>query len=1094
MDIALLGPLEVAVGSQPRPIAGGRLRSLLSRLAVAEGRVVSTAELVEAVWPDDPPSGAANALQSLVSRLRRALADPEAVSQAATGYRLAISPTELDAARFAELVRDAEQQAGSGQPQEAIAGFDAALRLWRGEPLADAGDAEYAIGYRTTWERLRLRAEEERLTSLLTAGRIGDAVSTAEALAVDHPLNERIIASRLRALAAAGRVPEALANYEETRQFLRRELGTEPGAELRALHLRLLRGELGPAPDTVPSPPARRSNLRAPLTSFVGREDDLSRVLDLVTAHRLTTVIGPGGAGKTRLAIEAARRWLAVQPDSAWLVELAPVTDPDNLAATVLGALGLRDARVTERAERSAQGAHERLLDRLREARCLLVMDNCEHVLDAVAQLIDDILAAAPGVVVLATSRELLGLTGEALCALPPLPLPAADVPLSDAVSYPAVELWLDRATTVRPAFALDPETLGPVIEIVRRLDGLPLAIELAAARLRLLPVTEIAARLSDRFRLLTGGNRTSLPRHRTLRAVVEWSWDLLAPDERLLAERLAVFPAGADLDSAATVCADARLPAGEIESLLASLVDKSLLQAELPEATGATGVRYRMLETIREYGVERLAERDELADVRLAHAEHYAASAIGWEPMLRGRDQLIALTSLSMDRDNVLAALRYLGDSGRGEEALQLLLALTWYWTLLDARTEFADWAAFVLAANDGKDLPDLVYARAARLLSDLGERTATQRPNWDRVRQRLGALAEELATAGPPPFPSLGVLRPMVAAFAGELDLADVLLAEAGRSDDPWLRAASQATAANLYENSGEIERMRAAVDLAYPAFVALGDRWGLSTCLMARAQLATLDGRLADALADYLQARRCIRELGSVEDELFLHLQIADVYVRSGDIPAARAELDELATSGPLGPHPERQLFTTASLAVLELQVGRHDQARLLVAELRRALSERHESTVMLDHVQGIGLAAAAVVECLTDDGDLEQAAADLREGYPAAMQTMDGPIISAIGVAQGAWLAATGRSREAAIVLGAATTVRGAEDRSNWTAALIRQRLQVALGEQFWSLYQQGQALARVEALQHLDPLRHLDPVRSPGPDEPQARFR
>ena len=387
-------------------------------------------------------------------------------------------------------------------------------------------------------------------------------------------------------------------------------------------------------------------------------------MLAAVDRHRLTTLIGAGGSGKTRLAVEAAHRWVDAHEEPAWLIELAPVTDPDDLAATLLGVLVGRDARVTERADRFGQDARDRLLDRLREAPCLLVMDNCEHLIDPVARLIDDILATAPGVRVLATSRELLGLTGEVLCALAPLPLPSEDVVLSDAPGYPAVRLWLDRAAAVRPDFRLDDATLRSVVEIVRRLDGLPLAIELAAARLRVLPVADIARRLSDRFRLLTGGNRTSLPRHRTLRAVVEWSWDLLTDPERLLAERLAVFPAGADAASAAAVCGDPRLPSGDVEPLLTWLVDKSLLQAESAELAGVTEVRYRMLETLREYGIERLAERDELPAARLAHAEHYAAVVIDCEPILRSRGQLSALARLAVERDNVSAALRYLADA----------------------------------------------------------------------------------------------------------------------------------------------------------------------------------------------------------------------------------------------------------------------------------------------------------------------------------------------------------------------------------------------------------------------------------------------
>ena len=299
-----------------------------------------------------------------------------------------------------------------------------------------------------------------------------------------------------------------------SRRFLAESLGTDPGAELQTLHLQLLRGEISsPQPaSSAATAPKRRNNLRAALTSFVGREEDLRRVLAALESHRLTTLIGAGGCGKTRLAIEAANRWLADQDQPVWLVELAPVTDPDDLAGVMLATLGGRDARVTERTERLPTDARDRLHDRLRETSCLLVIDNCEHLIDAVAHLVDEILGVAPTYGCWRRVASVLGLTGEVLCSIAPLPLPPTDVTLSDAPSYPAVRLWLDPATAARPEFALAEENLAAVIEIVRRLDGLPLAIELAAARLRVLPVAEIAERLSDRFRLLTGGNRTSLP------------------------------------------------------------------------------------------------------------------------------------------------------------------------------------------------------------------------------------------------------------------------------------------------------------------------------------------------------------------------------------------------------------------------------------------------------------------------------------------------------------------------------------------------------------------------------------------------------
>ena len=1098
MRVDLLGPLEVTVAGQRRPVAGGRLRALLVRLAVAEGRLVSSAELIDSVWEDDPPGGGANALQSLVSRLRRALGDSEALIQDASGYRLAVTRTDLDSGRFTDLVRSGQRHLHDAEPAAAVAAFDQALALWRGEPLADAGGASYAVGVRAGWESIRVRAEEDRLTGLLGAARFSDAVTDATSLLAERPLDERVWATLLRGLAGEGRTSEALAAYGTVRERLRDALGSDPGPELQGMHLSLLRGqpispvvrggagtgtgtgtEAASDPDARPTPVPRRSNLRAALTSFVGRDDDLDRVLAAVDRHRLTTLIGAGGSGKTRLAVEAAHRWVDAHEEPAWLIELAPVTDPDDLAATLLGVLVGRDARVTERADRFGQDARDRLLDRLREAPCLLVMDNCEHLIDPVARLIDDILATAPGVRVLATSRELLGLTGEVLCALAPLPLPSEDVVLSDAPGYPAVRLWLDRAAAVRPDFRLDDATLRSVVEIVRRLDGLPLAIELAAARLRVLPVADIARRLSDRFRLLTGGNRTSLPRHRTLRAVVEWSWDLLTDPERLLAERLAVFPAGADAASAAAVCGDPRLPSGDVEPLLTWLVDKSLLQAESAELAGVTEVRYRMLETLREYGIERLAERDELPAARLAHAEHYAAVVIDCEPILRSRGQLSALARLAVERDNVSAALRYLADAGRGEQALTMLLALAWYWSVLDNNTEMATWAGLVLDVNAGSDRPDLAYARAALAMADVRDAPELERPSWDTMRDRLSEVAEELWAAPDPPFPGLEVLRCMVASFAGQVDRAEEMFDRAAASPDGWVRAAVRASAANLYENAGDLARMRTALELAHTDFVVIGDRWGLSTTLIARGQLATLDGRLEDALRDFREAQGHIRALGSTEDEIYLHILLADLLMRSGEFEAARDELDALSAVGHTGIDSERTLFAASAVVMIEWYTDHRDRAVELAGQVRSDLAQRDASAAMLGHLQGVILASTGLIAALA--GDLDQAQQDLLIAYPAAIQTQDQPIVATVGKAVAGWLAARGRLAESATALGAAAVIRGADD---WTdravaalVALLRDGLGDGLGDGFDDAYATGRTLDRVEAQLRIDPARY-----------------
>jgi hypothetical protein len=614
------------------------------------------------------------------------------------------------------------------------------------------------------------------------------------------------------------------------------------------------------------------------------------------------------------------------------------------------------------------------------------------------------------------------------------------------------------------------------VIEIVRRLDGLPLAIELAAARLRVLPVAEIAERLSDRFRLLTGGNRTSLPRHRTLRAVVEWSWDLLTPAERLLAERLAVFPAGADAASATMICADSRLPAAEIEPLLSSLVDKSLLQTEAPRAQALPEVRFRMLETIREYGIERLAERDELAAARLAHAEHYARVVVECEPVLRSRGQLAALARLDADRDNISAALRYLADSGHGEQALTMMLALAWYWAVLDNNTELATWAGLILEVNADADLPELAYARAALVMADVTDGAEEKRISWDAMRIRLAQVSDELAAAPDPPFPGLEVLRCTVAAFAERTDVAEQMLEKAAASSDRWLRAAIQASLANLHENSGELEAMRSALGLAYDDFVQIGDRWGLSTTLIARAQLATLDGRLDDAVADFTAARRYVREMVSTEDDIYLHIRLADLLIRRGEFDAARSELADLELNPGAGLDSERALFAMAAIVMIEWHTGHHDRARALADQVRADLARRDSSAALLGHLRGVILAATGLVAALA--GDIEQATADLLAAYPSAIETHDQPIIAAVGTAVAGWLSARGRFDQAALALGAAASVRGANDWTDRAVASLTEVLRAELGAGFDSGYARGRKLDRVEAQHRLDPQQYL----------------
>jgi DNA-binding SARP family transcriptional activator len=528
VQVAILGPVEAREGTQVLPVTGARLRRLLLRLAVDAGRTVPPAELVDAVWGQEPPAEVPNALQSLVSRLRRALGGASTVQQVPGGYRLVVDPADVDAHRFAQLVTSGRRALAAGDPDRAAADLRAALELWRGQALVEADGADYAIGLATRWEQQRLDAVADRVDADLALGRAADVVAELDQLVDAHPLRERFTSQLMTALTQSGRPAEALAAYERARSYLADQLGTDPSPGLQQQHLALLRAGSDDAPPGGAS--TRRTNLRTELSTFIGRGDELKRVDELVATGRLTTIVGPGGAGKTRLSSRVAAGWVDRMPDGVWFVELAPVTDQVDIAPTILGSLGLRENALLERRpERRSRDALERLLDALSDATCLLVVDNCEHLVDGVAGVVDTLLARCPGLRVLTTSREPLGIAGESLCVLRSLELPQTGSTATQANEHEAVQLFADRAASVRADFAVDETTVDAVVEIVRRLDGLPLAIELAAARLRVLPVAEIAARLGDRFSLLTGGSRTALPRHRTLRAVVQWSWDVLS-------------------------------------------------------------------------------------------------------------------------------------------------------------------------------------------------------------------------------------------------------------------------------------------------------------------------------------------------------------------------------------------------------------------------------------------------------------------------------------------------------------------------------------------------------------------------------------
>ncbi|MEU8160538.1 BTAD domain-containing putative transcriptional regulator [Micromonospora parva] len=864
MRFRILGSTQVVLADgREVPVGGPRLRTLLALLLLDAGRVVSAERLIDGLYGEHPPRGAANALQSQVSRLRQALPvghDPVEFHPA--GYRLAVDPDDVDAYRFEGLAEAGRRALVDGDWSRAAALLREALELWRGPALADAIGASAQAA---RLDELRLAAVEDRVEADLALGADGALIAELREFVVAHPLRERARGQLMRALAAVGRPAEALAEFEDARQILAEQLGVDPSAGLAAIHLAVLRGaERGSAQPVLPGQ----------LTTFVGREEELKRVGELLGERRLVTLTGPGGAGKTRLAIEAAGH----VDGEVRFVELAGLADGADVPQAVLSALGLRDAGLRASAE---PGRHptDRLVEALAERRLLLVLDNCEHVIADAARLAARLLGACPTLRVLATSREPLGLAGEALCPLSGLTVPPPGASALDADEYAAVRLFAERATDVAPDFTVTAANVDTVLRICRTLDGLPLAIELAAARLRALPVAEVAARLDDRFRLLSMGSRAASPRHRTLRAVVEWSWDLLGDAERRLARRLTVFAGGATLEAAERVCG---LPGGEFVDALTGLVDKSFVEM--------SGGRYRMLETVRAFCAERLADAGEADDLRRAHTAYFLEFAWTASDHLRRAEQLHWLRLLDAERDNLHAALRRATAAGDASDAAGMVAALSFYWWLRGMRGEGARLAADVLGVL-GPEAPaglreeyTLCVYNASLGGSGPLDSLTTQRSvirSLDRPPRQPFLLYLSGISAGPP---------------SGGSEHVNELMRELRRlvGSDVWINALGAMGSGSAQMWSGRWDQAATALETALDGFRQAGDRWGSMITLGVLGELAAWRDDPEAAGAHMAQAMRLAEELESTVDRADMLRTRGEIRLRAGDLGAAGDDL--------------------------------------------------------------------------------------------------------------------------------------------------------------------------------------------------------
>src|SRR5262245_2718183 len=1071
MRVALLGSVEVYSGGRRVELAGARLRAVIAQLALAQGRLVTVDRLIDGVWGDDPPTAAVNALQSLISRLRRALpaGDAESIVAQPGGYRLAIDAADLDSAAFERLASDGRAALAVGEWATASGLLREALGLWRGPPLADLLEVPFAAVPGARLAELRLAVLEDRIEADLRLGRHAELIPELEAITVENPLRETLSSQLMRALYGTGRQADALAAYDRLRKRLADDLGIDPSPDVEQVHLAVLRQDPlllpEPAPSTVSQPP--RTNLRAQLTSFVGRTEEVARLGKLIADSRLVTLVGPGGSGKTRLAEEAAQRLVQSTPDGVWMVELAPVTDPLEVPQAVLDAVGLGEVRVLE-TQRSVspavrQGTMQRLVAAVAGRKMLLLFDNCEHLIEPSARLAEQLLAFGSDLRIIATSREPLGIVGESLFPVAPLALTPAGASAEEASTYPAVRLFLDRAAAARPDFSLTAESAGAVVEVCRRLDGLPLAIELAAARLRSLSIGEIADRLGDRFRLLTGGSRTALPRHRTLAAVVEWSWDLLSEAERAVARRLAVFAGGADLEAIEEICAGDAVRREDVVEHVGSLVDKSLVLL-----AGELATRYRMLETIRAFAADRLAESGEAERFRRAHAAYFVALAERVEPELRRAGQLHWLARLRTEEDNFLAALRWATDSADAVTAVRLVTALGWGW-LMRAPEVALTWIKEALEVPG--DVPAVDRAEATALLA-LGYGSGDDFGSGRAAAQETRELVKDIPPAQRRPATVLS--EPLFPMFDGDYEEAHRGLDQIAKSPDPWVQAIGRLLRGWLKLNDGDAIGGEEEVAAALVEFQALGERWGLANATSAIAELRATRGDATGAIDAREIALGLATEVGARDDIVKEFIELAVLRARAGDMAGAQADIDSamrarrregsLDAAGQVdtaGGAADTEVFIQTAVAGISWLRGDLADAR---ARLDKALALCDVVQSFPRQIRGMVLTAAACVDI--SEGEYATAEQRLTEAALIGVETRDMPVTG--GALDAAATAAAARNRwtDAARLLGMAAAVRGMPDLGNPATVRTIEQARDALGEDsYTAAYDEGRAMSR-----------------------------
>ena len=898
LAFCVLGPLRVEAPQHEVRIGGVRRRGVLLRLLASPGRSVPVDVLTESVWDGDPPHAAFSTLQSHVSAIRQAIG-PDRLSFGDGGYQLRVEAGELDSLMFEQDVAVGRAAIAGGEFAAAVGALDRALSRWRGEAFADVLGSAWSVLPAGHLEEVRNTAVEEGLEARLALGCHDEVCLLAEEAVAAEPYRERRWAALMLALYRAGRQAQALDAYRRLRERLAEELGLDPSPQLSRLeHDILLQSaeldlagtvtasvaEMSPV---LPETAASRGNLPAPVASFVGRSSELAELGSLLALGRLVTIVGTGGAGKTRLAIEVAASQLSEYQDGAWFVDLAEVSDPAGVVGAVADAIGLRQT--------VSQQAAQMLAERAASMRALLVFDNCEHLVESVAATVERVLEVGAGLRVLATSRQPLGLPGEAVWLTPPISFPSNPLDRDPAglASFDAVRLFIDRAGFPGVSGDMSPDDLRVIAGITARLEGLPLAIELAAARAGQLDLHQLASVLDDRLELSWLESRTAHGRHQTLAATIGWSYDLLTPALQAALKRFSVFSGGFTLEAAAAVIG----AAGDVTETVVLLAERSLIMAERsasPDHKARAPIRYRMLEIIRQYCAGRVAEEDGTqgeATARDAHSRYFGGLARQASAALTGWHQGRWLTTLEADHANLVAAVNHLlARPASVDKALQMIIDLDRFWQNRGHAPECAALLRRGLEAA-GQDVSTVLRCGALNLAA-----RASAGHDLQAARSYI-AESLQIARAAHDDFHIAGALSGLAHAcyYTGDAEEG----AAAARDAVELARALGDPVllgecliAFGLF--AGDPAARRAIYEEALAVTRRAGDRINMAWSHSDLGMLALAEDDLKAARQHFEQEEATLREIGDPSSQPLEHL--GWVFLRSGDLAAAHAAVAE------------------------------------------------------------------------------------------------------------------------------------------------------------------------------------------------------